>query len=128
MAKSPSVFVIFAAMLALVLHPGFATAAEQSLKVTATAYNSVASQTEGDPAKGAWGDTLKPGMKAIAVSRDLIPMGLDHGAKVRIDGLEGEYTVLDKLAKRWSKRIDIYMGEDVAAAEKWGKREVTISW
>ena len=120
--------IVFTTMLAIVLVAGSATAAEQSLKVTATAYNSVAGQTVGDPAKGAWEDTLKPGIKAIAVSRDLIPMGLDHNVKVRIEGLEGEYTVLDKLAKRWSKRIDIYMGEDVAAAEKWGKREVTISW
>ena len=98
------------------------------LKVTATAYNSKPSQTQGDPNLTAWGDRLAPGMKAIAVSRDLIDMGLTHGVKVRIDGLKGSYTVLDKLHKRWKRRIDIYMGNDVKAAKKWGKREVTIRW
>jgi len=98
------------------------------LKVTATAYNSLPGQTQGDPTIAAWGDKLVPGMKVIAVSRDLIPMGLTHDVKVRIDGLSGTYTVMDKLHKRWTKRIDIYMGNDVKAAKDWGKREVTIRW
>jgi len=98
------------------------------LKVTATAYNSLPNQTQGDPTIAAWGDKLVPGMKVIAVSRDLIPMGLTHNVKVRIDGLSGTYTVMDKLHKRWTRRIDIYMGNDVKAAKDWGKREVTIRW
>ena len=98
------------------------------LKVTATAYNSMPNQTQGDPHLTAWGDRLVPGMKAIAVSRDLIDMGLTHGVKVRIDGLSGSYIVLDKLHKRWKQRIDIYMGKDVKAAKRWGKRKVTIRW
>ncbi len=105
-----------------------ATVDERSLEVTATAYNSLAGQTVGDPTLAAWGDVLKPGMKVIAVSRDLIPLGLGHNAIVRIDGRAGEYRVLDKLAKRWKKRIDIYMGEDVEAAREFGKRSVTIRW
>ena len=76
----------------------------------------------------AWGDLLEPGMKVIAVSRDLIPLGLDHKAPVSIDGLPGEYLVLDKMNGRWSKRIDIYMGNDVDAALAWGRREVRIHW
>ena len=99
------------------------------LEVTATAYNSVNSQTkEGDPTLTAWGDTLKPGMKAIAVSRDLIDDGLTHGTEVQIDGLPGTYIVRDKMNKRWEKKIDIYMGLDIKAAKEWGKRTVTISW
>ena len=98
------------------------------LMVTATAYNSLPDQTQGDPTITAWGDKLVPGMKVIAVSRDLIPMGLTHDVKVGIDGLSGTYTVMDKLHKRWTKRIDIYMGNDVKAAKDWGKREVTIRW
>jgi len=98
------------------------------LKVTSTAYNSLPDQTQGDPTITAWGDKLVPGMKVIAVSRDLIPMGLTHGVKVRIGGLSGTYTVMDKLHKRWTRRIDIYMGNDVKAAKEWGKREVTIRW
>ena len=101
----------------------------QSLEVTASAYNSVTSQTKkGNPALTAWGDTLKPGMKAIAVSRDLIPLGLTHGTQVRIEGLDDIYTVLDKMNKRWTKKIDIYMGTDIKAAREWGAQKVTITW
>ena len=101
---------------------------EQSLEVTATAYNSVPTQTDGEPDITAWGDRLEPGMKAIAVSRDLIALGLGHGTEVRIDGLPGLFVVRDKMAKRWRRKIDIYMGEDVRAARNWGVREVRIRW
>ena len=103
-------------------------AGSQQLEVTATAYNSLAAQTSGDPTLAAWGDRLVPGMKSIAVSRDLIELGLGHGAEVKIDGLPGVYVVRDKMAKRWKKKIDIYMGEDVEAARAWGKRQVVIHW
>ena len=103
-------------------------AGKNVLKVTATAYNSVPGQTQGNPTVTAWGDKLVPGMKVIAVSRDLISKGLDHGTKVKIDGMPGTYRVMDKLHKRWKRRIDIYMGKDVKAAKAWGKREVTIRW
>lgn len=101
---------------------------DRSMTVTATAYTSTRGQTEGNPFVGAWGDRLKPGMKAIAVSRDLLEHGLDHEVKVRIEGLEGEYAVLDKMNARFKKRIDIYMGLDTAEADQWGKRTVRISW
>ncbi len=101
---------------------------EHVLQVTATAYNSLPEQTQGDPTITAWGEKLRPGMKVISVSRDLIPMGLTHGVKVKIDGLPGTYIVMDKLHERWTLRIDIYMGNDVKAAKEWGKREVTIRW
>ena len=61
---------------------------EHTLEVTATAYNSLAEQTHKDHAAiTAWGDTLKPGMKSIAVSRDLIKKGLDHNTEVKIKGI-----------------------------------------
>ena len=100
----------------------------RSMEVTATAYNSVRSQTANDPALTAWGDTLAPGMKAIAISRDLLDSGLYHRLAVTIDGLEGEYLVLDKMHRRWTKKIDIYMGTDVQAARTWGRQQVTIRW
>jgi len=101
---------------------------KRSLVVTATAYNSLRGQTRGSPSIAAWGDRLQPGMKAIAVSRDLLKLGLTHGTRVRIEGLPGEYVVLDKMAKRWTRKIDIYMGVDVKAARKWGRRRVEIHW
>jgi 3D (Asp-Asp-Asp) domain-containing protein len=112
----------------LVASTAYSEPNERSMVVTASAYNSLADQTNDRPNLAAWGDRLEPGMKAIAVSRDLIALGLGHDARVRIDGLPGEYRVLDKMAKRWSKKIDIYMGVDAKAARNWGVREVTIRW
>jgi 3D (Asp-Asp-Asp) domain-containing protein len=102
----------------------------KTMEVTATAYNSVESQTKkGDPVTTAWGDKLQPGMKAIAVSRDLLKEeGIEHGAEVRIEGLPGKYKVLDKMNQRWKKKIDIYMGENVGQAREWGRQKVEISW
>jgi len=99
-----------------------------TMKVASTAYNSLKDQTSAHPFLGAWGDKLVPGMKAIAVSRDLIPKGLTHNTKVKIEGLSGEYVVKDKMNKRWTNKIDIYMGLDTKAAKDWGKREVTITF
>jgi 3D (Asp-Asp-Asp) domain-containing protein len=105
-----------------------ADSVERSLVVTATAYNSLSEQTDAEPHLAAWGDPLAPGMKVIAVSRDLIPVGLDRRTPVKIEGFPGVYLVLDKMHKRWEKRIDIYMGHDIEAARAWGKRQVEISW
>ena len=102
---------------------------DKSLHVTATAYTSHAAQTDSTPNIAAWGDRLKPGMKVIAVSRDLLKVhGLKHKQKVRIKGLKGEYVVLDKMNKRWRKKIDIYMGMNKRKAFKWGRRKVEILW
>ncbi|MFW5487165.1 MAG: 3D domain-containing protein [Desulfovibrio sp.] len=102
----------------------------QTLKVMSTGYTSSPEETtpEGGPFTTAWGDTLEPGMKAIAVSHDLIPMGLTHKTRVKILGLKGEYKVLDKMNRRWTQKIDIYFGLDKEAAKEWGKRPVTIVW
>ena len=101
---------------------------QNSMEVTASAYTSQAGETDSNPTLAAWGDELKPGMKAIAVSRDLIELGLTHGTKVKIEGLPRKYQVLDKMAKRWTKKIDIYMGEDVDKAKDWGEKKVIIYW
>lgn len=114
---------------AIFLLPAAGCSSEQSKEVTATAYNSVNSQTKaGDPTLTAWGDTLKPGMKSIAVSRDLIEEGLTHGTEVKIEELPGTWIVRDKMNKRWKDKIDIYMGLDAKAAREWGKQKVNITW
>jgi 3D (Asp-Asp-Asp) domain-containing protein len=99
-----------------------------SATVTASAYNSLPGQTEGEPNVAAWGDELEPGMKAIAVSRDLIDRGLTRGVEVKIEGLRGTYRVMDRMHGRWTEKIDIYMGTDRKAAKEWGRRRVTIYW
>jgi 3D (Asp-Asp-Asp) domain-containing protein len=126
MKRSSSIWPV--ALICLLATSASADSVERALAVTATAYNSLPEQTDAEPDLAAWGDPLAPGMKVIAVSRDLIPLGLDHGTSVKIEGLPGEYLVLDKMHKRWEKRIDIYMGNDLDAARTWGKRRVEISW
>ena len=101
---------------------------EFKLAVTATAYTSTRCQTDKTPFLAAWNNRLKPGVKSIAVSRDLLDMGLTNGTYVTINGLRGRYKVLDKMNKRWKKKIDIYMGTDLKKAKRWGKRKVTIRW
>lgn len=105
------------------------TRIEKSMEVTATAYTMREAETKkGNIGLAAWGDQLAPGMKVIAVSRDLIPKGLTHETKVSIDGLAGTYVVRDKMNRRWSKKIDIFMGKDLKGAREWGKRKVVIRW
>lgn len=101
----------------------------KQLRVIASAYTSHVNQTSSSPFLAAWGHKLIPGQKTIAVSRDLIiKYGLTNGSKVKIGGLEGEYVVRDKMHKRYTEHIDIYMGLDKTKALRWGRRSATISW
>ncbi|MFD2917719.1 3D domain-containing protein [Psychroserpens luteus] len=100
----------------------------KKIKVTATAFNSLAYQTSSNPHITAFGDSLKPGLKYIAVSRDLLKNGLEHNTLVKVEGLDGTYLVKDKMNSRFRNKIDIYMGTDVKAAKKWGRRKVNISY
>jgi 3D (Asp-Asp-Asp) domain-containing protein len=101
----------------------------KTLEVTANAYNSFHWQTKVTNSNvAAWGDTLSPGERSIAVSRDLIDSGLVHNKVVFIEGFEGEYLVKDKMNKRYKKRIDIFMGKDLKRAREFGKRKLKIWW
>ena len=99
------------------------------LRVTATAYSSHRGQTDKTPFLAAWNNRIRPGMKIIAVSRDLLyRYGMKNGTKVKIAGLRGYYTVRDKMNKRYKKRIDIYMGVNRHRALRWGRRRVVVYW
>jgi len=99
------------------------------MTVTATAYNSTPAQTSYEhPGITAWGDSIIPGVKWIAVSRDLLKKGLDYNTLVKIDTFKGVYLVKDKMHPRWQNRIDIYMGEDIQKARDWGRRKVDIKY
>ena len=102
---------------------------KHKLRVTATAYTSHGKQTDSTPFLAAWNNRLRPGMKSIAVSRDLLTRyGMKNGTKVRIGGLRGYYRVRDKMNKRYRRRIDIYMGLNKRRALRWGRRSVVIYW
>lgn len=109
-------------------HPLGRKELEGPVLVQATAYNSVEGQTEGDPEVGAWGDRLDPGIRSVAVSQDLVALGMTRGARVRIEGLPGDFLVLDRMPPQWQRRIDIHMGDSLDAAREWGRREVRIYW
>lgn len=100
----------------------------KSRVVKVSAYNSTTAQTDGLPTLAAWSDTLVPGMKAIAVSRDLIALGLDHNTQVKIEGLDGVFLVKDKMARRMRNKIDIYMGNDIEKAKAWGTQKLEIQY
>jgi len=100
---------------------------KRKLYLTATAYTSHKDQTDSTPFLAAWNNKIRPGMKIVAVSHDLIKeYGLDNGVKVKIKGLKGDYVVKDKMNKRFKKRIDIYMGLNKKRALEWGKRKVVL--
>jgi 3D (Asp-Asp-Asp) domain-containing protein len=100
----------------------------RELEVTATAYNSHPSQTEGDSNQTASGELLRPGLRALAVSDDLFQSGLGFGSRVEIEGLPGEWIVMDRMHSRWRRKIDVYMGNDVEAATLFGEKRVHIRW
>ncbi len=100
----------------------------KTITVTASAYNSLKYQTDSSPDIGAFGDSLIPGMTCIAISRDLLELGIKHNTPVKIEGLDSIYLVKDKMNARWKKHIDIYMGTDVKAARQWGRKKVQISY
>jgi 3D (Asp-Asp-Asp) domain-containing protein len=97
------------------------------MQVDATAFNSLAGQTDAQPHLTASGERLRPGLRALAVSADLEEVGLTFGTPVEIDGY-GEWVVLDRMAPRWRRTIDLYLGDDEAAAKEFGLRNVTIRW
>ena len=69
----------------------------KSFEVVATAYNSLSYQTSSNPNITAFGDSLKPGLRYIAVSRDLLDSGLVHNTQVKIEGFDSLFTVKDKI-------------------------------
>ena len=97
-------------------------------EVKATAYNSTVTQTNSNPHITAFGDSLIPGKKYIAVSRDLERLGLSHNTLVKIEGLEGTYLVKDRMHARKRNQIDVYMGTDLKAALQFGRKHVTIQY
>jgi 3D (Asp-Asp-Asp) domain-containing protein len=113
-------------------HDGAAPAAkprlvEHSMTVTAFAYTADSAQTDSSEDIGAWGDELDRKVPSIAVSRDLLALGLKRGTKVRIKGQPGDFVVLDLMNPRWKKSIDIFKHRK-KEARRWGRRRVHITW
>jgi len=102
---------------------------KHKMRVVATAYTSHRSQTDSTPFLAAWNNRIRPGMKIIAVSPDLIrKYGITNGVRVKIGGLPGTYVVRDKMNPRLHNHIDIYMGTNRRRALRWGRRRVVLYW
>ena len=101
-----------------------------NLEVRALAYTSRSRKgsKKGAVPMSACGEPLTPGIKAVAVSPDLLTRGLAMRTKIKIQGMDGEYEVLDTMSPRWNKTIDIYFGDDVLGARQWGSKDIVISW
>jgi 3D (Asp-Asp-Asp) domain-containing protein len=108
--------------------PAAKPAPATSALVTASAYTSHPDQTDGDPFVTASGRRLEPGMRALAVSGDLFEAGLDFGTRVRVEGMEGEWVVLDRMPDGRTRAIDLYFGLDEEAALRFGRKRVRIDW
>ena len=102
---------------------------KRKIRVVATAYTSHRGQTDKTPFLAAWNNHIRPGMKIIAVSPDLIKKyGLTNGVKVKILGLPGYYVVRDKMNARLRNHIDIYMGVNKRRALQWGRKRIVLYW
>ena len=95
------------------------------LEATVSSYSA---QDAGGVRQGAWGDELRPGMKALAVSERLVARGLVHRTEVRVEGLPGSYTVLDRLPPGSGIDAAVYVGAPTPASRAWGTRRAKLYW
>lgn len=93
-------------------------------RVTVTAYNSVPWQTDDTPCIGAQGTDIckiyEAGENVCAAN--FVPLG----TKMEVEGL-GTCIVRDRMNARYTKRVDWYMGMDIAGARQFGVRTKQIA-
>src|SRR3989338_11670642 len=114
--------IIVFAIIALILWPMCSSARNykyhvvRSGWVTATAYNSMESQTDSSPWITASGTRCRKGV----IASNFLPMG----TKVKIEGFgEQIFVVEDRMNKRYNKRIDIWFLK-YNDARKFGVRKI----
>jgi 3D (Asp-Asp-Asp) domain-containing protein len=100
--------------------------------VTATIYHADPKQCNADYLTTASLKTINsqsPGShRWIAVSRDLEEYGFVFGAKVCVEGagdMDGEWTVEDRMNKRWVKRIDFLVDYKIKGG-KWSNVKIRL--
>lgn len=100
--------------------------------VTATIYHADLTQCNTEywiTASGIKIDTLNPiKHRWIAVSRDLEKLGFTFNTKICVEGagnLDGEWTIQDRMNKRWKKRIDFLVNKSRKGG-KWYNVKIYI--
>lgn len=103
-----------------------------SILVTATVYNAVPGQTDDTPLITATGARISESNAInhcwVAVSRDLEAEGFKMGSKILVEGTgayDGVWTIQDRMNKRWIKKIDFLVNEDVKYG-KWENLKITL--
>ena len=105
--------------LLIVATTGFFTPLNYQIPVTITAYSPHENQTDSTPFLTASQRHVREGY--IALSRDLeSEFGLKFGDSVHVNGVEYEFQ--DRMHKRWTKRVDIFMWTKKEALE-FGKQQ-----
>lgn len=108
------------------------TARGRSAIVRATAYNSLAGQTDSTPFITATGTRTRPGV--VALSRDMLRL-FPYGTRITIEDLSGRYNNLlrgrtfiveDTMAARKTGSLDIWMSTR-SQAINFGARQVRIT-
>jgi len=140
MAITPEVSVAYVP-LRLALPSEAGPVANPVLKVKATGYNSLASQTDSTPFITSTGETTRFGI--IAVSRDLLGNDLPYGSLVRIKELgnyhngrgAGHYQALldsqdlfiveDTMHPRKQNQVDLWFPQ-LSEALEWGVRQAEV--
>ena len=84
---------------------------------TVTAYTSRVEETDLDPFTMANGESVHDG----AVATNFLPFG----TKLKIEGFDKIFTVEDRMAKRFSDRIDIWFS-DLKKAQEFGKKMLEV--
>lgn len=90
-----------------------------TIRVTATAYNSLPGQTDSTPFITAAGTHTRWGV----VAANFLPMG----TKIRIPDVYGDqiFVVEDRMNPRYYKRLDVWM-ENYSDAKQFGVRQINI--
>jgi len=90
---------------------------------TAFAYNSVPGQTDGAPCIAADGSDI---CARLAAGECIIAGNFAHlGSQHYLDGI-GLCTLADRMNGRYGQEIDLFLGYDVAAARKFGRRQIIV--
>ena len=99
------------------------------MEVKASAYTSHPDQTDETPFLAAWNNRLDPygGKKVLAISPDLLKYGIGNGSTLYLKGY-GKFRVVDKMNKKWRRKVDIYHGLDLEGAKKFGIKKIKICW
>jgi len=96
---------------------------KNTVKKVVTAYNSIPEQTDATPEIAANGENI---MRLYEKGDLTCAASMPFGTKLEVPGF-GTCVVRDRLAKKYSDRVDIHMGKDIASAWKWGKRTLEVS-